>query len=99
MIQESGLDPSYSGASGSGWTKVFEIGEVDTSKLLPGDVGVYTTPNFHTVLFVGNIPEFEFPVASASYSEDPQGGRYPSASKAMSEADRYAWYRKPGGGE
>ena len=99
MVQESGLDPSYSGVSGSGWTKIFEIGEVDTSKLLPGDVGVYRIPNFHTVLFVGNIPEFEFPVASASYSEDPLGGRYPSASKAMSEADRYAWYRKPGGGE
>lgn len=103
MINESGWDMNYTNARHLGtpkldWEMVFDVNQVDTSKLLPGDIG--TIPG-HVILFIGNVPGFEYPIASASFpSEDGhpvEKGRFPSASKTISKAHEYKWWRKRGG--
>lgn len=103
MIQESGIDTGYTSSAdrrtSAGWQKIFDIGQVDTSQLKPGDVGIYRGQHFHTILYSGDIPNFESPITSASYSTEPGRGRFPTASRAIASADKYAWYRKVGNNE
>lgn len=90
MLQESSWDETYtiSADRKTNWTKIFKIGEVDTSQLQAGDVGIRRSPVFHTVLFVGDIPGFEHPIVTAGPNQAP------GASPLINQAHHYNWYRK-----
>lgn len=95
----------------NGWKRIYTCneGDLDTSQLQPGDVAI-RTPDYgchatgHTWLYTGQIPNFEFPAASASFSGGygnyGSTGRFPMAAGApeMPVAHTYSWYRKIGGG-
>lgn len=97
MMQESGWDKTYTKSADElpeTWAKIFDVGQVDTSQLRAGDIGIARKPNFDTILFSGDIPGFESPVTSATAARHSDSGRYPSASSAINRANDYAWYRR-----
>ena len=102
LMIDSGFEPNYNysgkisdGASSVAggqlpWLKANwePVTISSTTDLKPGDVGVNDDAS-HTYVYVGNIPGFPRPIASAS-----DGERAPMASKANPMDSSYNWYRR-----
>ena len=103
LMQESGFAPDYNTPSGdttnqenwvksNGWTLLNASAdtEIDTSVLQPGDVAFSTG---HTFVYVGDLPNFDSNIASASLDERaPMAGR---ESLVFGNGTIVRWYRKP----
>lgn len=106
VMFDSGFDPTYNhnatgGPTGTqlqwardNWTKIGEV--QSTAELQPGDVAFEVNADGsnsgHTFMWVGEIPGFEYPIASSSlHHRAPMSG----AENPLSSGSRHVeWYRK-----
>ncbi len=102
LMIDSGFEPNYNyaGKLSDGAANVASgqlpwlqanwqpVNVASTADLRPGDVGVNSGAT-HTYVYVGQVPGFSKPIASAS-----NGERAPMASGANTMDPDYSWYRK-----
>lgn len=110
IVRDSGIDNSYNPERGgvsithnwirtssSGWQEIYKPGQADAGGLIPGDVAIKFDSS-HTFIWIGDVPNFQYKAASASYDESPnvsaKFGRFPMAGIEATAISKYYWYRK-----
>lgn len=100
LMHESGFEPNYPATNTAGqlswlnsnWTKIFDPGQVDTSQLQPGDIGI---KNGHVFVWTGPVDGFVGTSAEAALGSNTAPTAITPSNTYSDPNNGYYWFRKP----
>lgn len=109
IMRDSGFDEGYNPDNGNTttqmeyleaeWDDIGRGNEINTADLQPGDVAIRIKGGGrtygHTFVYVGDIPDFDSQIASASVSGNCSNSRAPMAGRESLTDPAMTWFRKP----